>query len=508
LSFDRKYFPSVSLHAARTTSETSVLKWPRYYLCCLFVTTLQITLPFVSGTAEKWRGVSATLYRKGASRHVAAIPIDTLRMPRRNARATLGPQPAINIRKTVADVNAISSDSLAVQAGGNRWAELALAVGGFGIGTGEFVVMGLLPNVAGDLGISVPTAGHVISAYAIGVVIGAPLIAVIAARWSRQRLLLALMAFFSAGNFASALTHSYVSLIAVRFMAGLPHGAYFGVASLVAASLVPANQRAQAIGRMMLGLTGATLAGVPLATWIGQTFGWRGAFVLVGAIGVLTCALIFWRVPRAGPVKGASPARELSALRRKQVWLTLAIGSVGFGGLFCVFTYITPTLTQVAGLPERYVPFVLAIFGVGMILGNLIGSWLADRALMRTIGGVLIWNVVVLSLFSFTASNVWMAIASVLLVGTGVAIVPALQLRLMEVAENAQTLAAALNHSAFNIANATGAWLGGLAVSNGLGWASTGWVGALLAVAGLLIFAASLADEGRTSRSSTLTQRV
>jgi DHA1 family inner membrane transport protein len=251
---------------------------------------------------------------------------------------------------------------------------------------------------------------------------------------------------------------------------------------------------------MMLGLTGATLAGVPLATWIGQMLGWRAAFVLVGAIGVLTCALIFSWVPRNAPIKGASPARELSALGRKQVWLTLAVGSVGFGGLFCVLSYITPTLTQLAGLPDRLVPFVLVAFGVGMVLGNLIGSWLADRALLRTIGGLLIWNVVVLSLFSLTARHAWLATIAVLLVGTGVAIAPALQIRLMDIAEDAQTLAAALNHSAFNIANAMGAWLGGVAIGAGLGWASTGWVGAVLAVAGLLIFAASLAEERRNAR--------
>jgi MFS transporter, DHA1 family, inner membrane transport protein len=379
------------------------------------------------------------------------------------------------------------------------WVELALAVGGFGIGTGEFAIMGLLPNVAGDLGIAIPRAAHVISAYALGVVIGAPLIAVIAARWPRRRLLLALMGCFAAGNFASALAPGYASLIAVRFIAGLPHGAYFGVASLVAASLVAANQRGRAIGRMMLGLSGATLAGVPLATWIGQTFGWRAAFVLVGSIGVVTCALIYRCVPRVGPANGASPVRELSALGRKQVWLTLGVGSVGFGGLFCVLSYIAPTLTQVAGMPDRYVPLILAVFGVGMILGNLVGSWLADRSLMPTIGGLLIWNAAVLCLFSVTARHAWMVTVTVLLVGTGVAIVPALQIRLMDVAEDAQTLAASLNHSAFNIANALGAWLGGVAITAGLGWASTGWLGALLSVAGFLIFTWSLKDERRSS---------
>jgi DHA1 family inner membrane transport protein len=255
---------------------------------------------------------------------------------------------------------------------------------------------------------------------------------------------------------------------------------------------------------MMLGLTAATLAGVPLATWLGQLFGWRAAYALVSAIGILTCVLISRFVPTAGPVPGASPARELSALSRKQVWLTLGVGSVGFGGLFCVYSYITPTLTQVAGLPVRYVPFVLAVFGAGMILGNLLGSWLADRALMRTIGALLIWNAAVLVLFSLVAHNAWMTTVVVLLIGTGVAIVPALQIRLMDVAGDAQTLAAALNHSAFNVANALGAWLGGLAIAAGLGWASTGWVGALLALAGLLIFAVSLAEQGRSRRSNAL----
>jgi MFS transporter, DHA1 family, inner membrane transport protein len=381
-----------------------------------------------------------------------------------------------------------------------RWAELALATGGFGIGTGEFVMMGLLPSVADNFGISIPAAGHVISAYALGVVVGAPLIAVMAARWSRQRLLLALMGSFAALNCASALAPGYPSLMVIRFLAGFPHGAYFGVASLLAASMVPPTERAQAVGRMMLGLTAATLAGVPAATWIGQRFGWRATYLLVGLIGALTWALIARFVARTPPTEDASPARELQALARKQVWLTLGIGSIGFGGLFCVYSYITPTLTLLSGLPLRWVPAVLAIFGTGMILGNLVGARLADRALMRTIGALLIWNAIVLLLFSVAAPHAWAAIVVVLLVGTGVAIVPALQIRLMDVAEDAQTLAAALNHSAFNIANALGAWLGGVAISGGLGWAATGWVGSLLALGGLLIFAASaLIEQGRVN---------
>ena len=425
-----------------------------------------------------------------------------LKFPWRTAETL--PQPALHSLPSMETI----SEERASSARAGHWAELALAIGGFGIGTGEFVMMGLLPDVASNFSVSIPAAGHIISAYALGVVVGAPLISVAAARWSRRRLLLALMTFFAVGNFVSALAPGYASLIGIRFLAGLPHGAYFGVASLVAASLVPVTERARAIGRMMLGLTGATLAGVPLATWLGQLFGWRAAYVLVGSIGVLTCVLISRFVPRDGPVEGASPARELGALSHKQVWLTLGVGSIGFGGVFCVYSYITPTLTQISGLPVRYVPFVLAVFGGGMILGNLLGAWLADRALMRAIGALLVWNAVVLGTFSVTAPHAWVATIVVLLIGTGVAIVPALQVRLMDVAGDAQTLAAALNHSAFNIANALGAWLGGLAIAGGLGWASTGWVGALLALGGLFIFALSVLEEGRRDRNSALAHEL
>ena len=425
-----------------------------------------------------------------------------LKFPWRTAETL--PQSALH---SLPSMETISEERVSSARAGH-WAELALAIGGFGIGTGEFVMMGLLPDVASNFSVSIPAAGHIISAYALGVVVGAPLISVAAARWSRRRLLLALMTFFAVGNFVSALAPGYASLIGIRFLAGLPHGAYFGVASLVAASLVPVTERARAIGRMMLGLTGATLAGVPLATWLGQLFGWRAAYVLVGSIGVLTCVLISRFVPRDGPVEGASPARELGALSHKQVWLTLGVGSIGFGGVFCVYSYITPTLTQISGLPVRYVPFVLAVFGGGMILGNLLGAWLADRALMRAIGALLVWNAVVLGTFSLTAPHAWVATIVVLLIGTGVAIVPALQVRLMDVAGDAQTLAAALNHSAFNIANALGAWLGGLAIAGGLGWASTGWVGALLALGGLFIFALSVLEEGRRDRNSALAHEL
>ena len=368
------------------------------------------------------------------------------------------------------------------------YAMLAMATGAFAIGTGEFVIMGLLPEVASDIGISIPQAGHVISAYAMGVVIGAPVLAVAAAKWGRRALLMALLLAFALGNFASALAPGYLSLSIMRFITGMPHGTYFGVAALVTAALAPAGQRARAVGLVMTGLTVATLLGVPLAAWLGQHFGWRSAFVLVGAIALLGVFLIHKHVPEMAAPANASPLRELGALRNKQVWLTLAIAAIGFGGLFAVFSYAKPTLIEAAGLPLNGVPVVLALFGLGMVVGNVLGSRLADRHLMRTVGGMLVWSVVVLAAFSFTAHHVVAGAINLFLIGTTVAICPALQIRLMDVAGDAQVLAAALNHSAFNAANALGAWLGGVAISAGMGWTSTGWVGALLGVAGLGIF--------------------
>jgi MFS transporter, DHA1 family, inner membrane transport protein len=377
-----------------------------------------------------------------------------------------------------------------------RWAEFALAVGGLAIGIGEFVIMGLLPDVAQNFGISIPQAGRAISAYALGVVVGAPLIAVVAARTPRRMLLLALMTVFVIGNVASALAQSDRWFIVWRFFTGLPHGTYFGVASLVAAGMAGDERRATAVGHVMLGLTLANLVGIPLATWLGDALGWRAAFVTVAAIGAIAVALIWCFVPKDERSPAAGMLRELTAFRREQVWLTLGIGAIGFGGMFAVYSYITPTLTNADHVPEPIVPFVLSIFGAGMIVGNIVGSRLADKALIPTIGGVLLWNVAVLALFGITAGHGWAVVGNVLLVGTGFALVPALQARLMDVAADAQTLAAALNHSAFNVANALGAWLGGLSIAAGYGWTSTGWVGALLAAGGIVVFVISVAMDG------------
>jgi DHA1 family inner membrane transport protein len=367
-----------------------------------------------------------------------------------------------------------------------------MGVGAFAIGTGEFVIMGLLPEVAQDLHVSIPQAGHVISTYALGVVVGAPVLAVLAANWPRRALLIALMALFAVGNLASALAPGYVSMMLLRLVTGLPHGTYFGVASLMAASLAPPHRRASAVAMMMSGLMLATLLGVPLAAWMGQHWGWRAAFVLVGVIAAIACVAIRRGVPDVPAPHGASPLRELGALARPQVWLTLGIAAIGFGGMFAVFSYIKPLLTEVTGIGLDAVPLVLALFGLGTVSGNLLGARMADHALMRGIGLLLAWSVLVLAAVPFTAAHPVAACINVFLVGTLVSIGPALQVRLMDTAGEAQTLAAALNHSAFNTANALGAWLGGAAISAGFGWTATGWVGVLLAFGGLAVFAASL----------------
>jgi len=375
---------------------------------------------------------------------------------------------------------------------------LALAVGGFAIGTTEFASMSMLPLFAQGLGIDAPTAGHVISAYALGVVVGAPIMTVLGARVPRRRLLLILMAMFTLFNGLTGLSPNYHWMLVFRFLAGLPHGAYFGVAALVASSLVPADRRTRAVGQMFLGLTVATVVGVPLASWLGQAVGWRWAFALVAMLGIATISAIAVFAPEVPPDRDASPLRELGALKRPQVWLTLAIGAIGFGGLFAVYTYLADILVQVTQMPLHTVPWIIGVFGIGLTAGNMIVPAFADRALMRTAGGLLVWSIVMLALFPFAAGNVWTLSIDVFFIGIGGALGTILQTRLMDVAGDAQGLAAALNHSAFNTANALGPFLGGLAIAHGYGWTSPGWVGSALAVMGLAIWMVSVAAERRS----------
>lgn len=369
---------------------------------------------------------------------------------------------------------------------------IALAFGGLFIGTGEFVSMSLLPDLASTMKVSVPEAGSYISAYALGVVVGAPAIAIISARWPRKMLLIALLILFSIGYALSAIAWSHDSLLIGRFIGGLPHGAYYGVACLVAASLVADNKKAQAAGYVMAGLAAANVIGVPIATWIGQNLGWRSTFWALTVSGFFTVVLFAVFIPAIKPDSNASPKSELSGLTRPLVWLTLTIAAIGFGGMFAVYSYITPTLTEVTGIGLEHVPLVLALWGIGMVCGNLIGGRMADQNLIRAIFIIMLWNLISLSLFAIFASSVVGTLLTLFMIGCGFALVPALQVRLMEVAGDAQTLAATLNHSAFNISNAVGASLGGLSISYGYGWASTGWVASGLAVLGLILMALSM----------------
>jgi DHA1 family inner membrane transport protein len=379
---------------------------------------------------------------------------------------------------------------------------LAMACGAFGIGVGEFAIMGLLPEVATGFGASVPDAGYVITAYAVGVVVGAPAFAVLGAKWSRRTMLLTLMGVFTMGNLVSAAAAGLPSLVAFRFLTGLPHGAYFGVAALVAASLVPLERRTQTVGYVMLGLTGATLVGTPLMAVFGEMLSWRVMFLVDGLIGALTVALISLYLPKDRPAPNAGVWRELIAFTRPQVLLTLLMAATGFGGMFSIFSYIAATATHYAGMSIAWVPVIMTLFGVGMNLGNLVGSRLADWSLMGTIGGVLVYNVVVMTGFGLTAQSPAALCLATLLLGASFAAAPAVQSRLMDVARDGQTMAAASMHSAFNIANALGAWLGGRAIAYGFGYPATGYVGAALSAIGLVVFSISYGLERRGARDS------
>ena len=373
-------------------------------------------------------------------------------------------------------------------------AVVALALGGFAIGTTEFVTMGLLPDIAEGVGVDIPSAGGTISAYALGVVVGAPVIAALATRLPRRAVLIGLMTAFLGGNVLSALAPGYGTLLAARFLSGLPHGAYFGVASLVAASLVAPHLRGRAVSSVMLGLAVANVAGVPAATWLGQNLGWRSAYWSVVVIAALTVAAVLAVVPTSPATRGASVATELSALRRPQVLLTLVVAVVGFGGMFAVYSYVAPLVTEVSGMPRGAVPLVLLAFGVGGVVGTWLGGRLADRALFRSLVTMTAATGVLLALVPLLAQSPFTIVPGVgLLALAASSMVICLQMRFMEVAGDAEMLGAALNHSALNAANALGAWLGGAVIAAGLGYTAPGVVGAGLAAAGLLVLGWSAA---------------
>jgi MFS transporter, DHA1 family, inner membrane transport protein len=377
-----------------------------------------------------------------------------------------------------------------------RLALLALALGGFGIGATEFVAMGLLPDIARDL---LPTlyaaspeaalaqTGAMISAYAAGVVVGAPTIAALAARFPRRGLLVALAIAFTVGTVASALAPTFELVVVARFVAALPHGAYFGVAALVAAQLMGPGNRGRGVAFVLSGLTIANVIGVPLITLLGQNAGWRAAYLAVAVIFAATLVAILLLVPASPGDPAATFRRELKVFRRIGVWFALLTGAIGFGGFFAVYSYVAPLATEVTRLPASFVPFALVAAGVGMTIGNLIGGRLADRGAVRAIYLCFAAFAVSLTLLALTSSNPVGLFAGLVLVGaSAAALSPVIQTRLMDVAGDSQTLAAAINHSSLNIGNSLGAYLGGVVIAAGLGYVAPTWVGLLLCVPGVL----------------------
>ncbi len=378
---------------------------------------------------------------------------------------------------------------------------LALVLGGFGIGVTEFVTMGLLPQIAEGVGVDIPTAGHVISAYAVGVVVGAPLISLGAARLPRRGVLVALMLVFALGNALTALAPGYGTLVAARVLAGLPHGAFFGLAALVAVALAPPGRGGRAVGTVMLGLPVAMVAGVPLGTWAGQALGWQVVYWAVAAVGLLTAVLVRVWVPLFPGDRRQSFRTELRAFGDLQFWLTLLVGAVGFGGMFAMYSYIAPLVEQVTGLDRSWVPVFLLVHGAFSVLGTWLGGRLGDWSVLRTL--LLMGLLSAGSLLALWQTSRWPVPALVTLAVvavSGSAWVIALQLRLMSVAGPARTLGAAMNHSSLNVANALGAYLGGLVIAAGHGLRAPSLVGAALSVGGLAILAVSVLLRRRSRR--------
>ncbi|MFD4031439.1 MFS transporter [Streptomyces sp. NPDC058637] len=383
---------------------------------------------------------------------------------------------------------------------------LALAIGAFGIGTTEFVIMGLLPDVASDFQVSIPTAGFLVTGYALGVVLGAPLMTVLGTRVTRKHMLMLLMGLFVVGNVISAVAPVFEVMLLGRVVASLAHGAFFGIGSVVAADLVAPEKKAGAIAMMFTGLTVANVVGVPLGTFIGQSVGWRVTFFIVAGLGVLGLLGVAKLVPEQPRAEGVRIRHELAAFRNVQVLLAMAMTVLGFGGVFAAITYITPMMTDTAGYAASSVTWLLVLFGLGMVGGNLLGGKFADRHLMPMLYVSLGALAVVLALFTLTAHDkIAAAVTIVLIGGLGFATVPPLQKRVLDQAAGAPTLASAVNIGAFNLGNALAAWLGGMVIAAGFGYTAPNWVGAVLAASALLLALLSGALERRTVSRDRLT---
>ena len=380
---------------------------------------------------------------------------------------------------------------------------IALAMGGFGIGLTEFVIMGLLPEVSADFEVTEAVAGYLISGYALSVAIGAILVTAAVIRFERKKVLLSLMVLFIIGNLMSALAPSYEVMMGGRIVAALCHGAFFGIGSVVAAGMVAPDKRAGAIAMMFSGLTIANVLGVPFGTMLGQQFGWRSTFWAITVIGIVALIGIAALVPTTpAPTAGGGLRGELGAFRNKQVWLSIAITILGYGGMFGAFTYIAFTLTEVSGFAASSVPWLLILFGSGLFVGNVLGGKAADRSLTKALVWILAILTVVLIVFAATAESKVMTVISLFFMGAfGFATVPGLQMRIMNYASEAPTMASGANIAAFNVGNALGAWLGGLTIAAGLGFTSPIWMGAAVTVVGLvvLLLASSMDRSEKTS---------
>jgi DHA1 family inner membrane transport protein len=396
--------------------------------------------------------------------------------------------------------------------GAVRRSLLALAVGGFAIGTGEFVMMGLLPQVASDLSVSIPRAGQLISVYALGVVVGAPLLTAASVRFRRKTVLLVLMSWFAAGNLLSAIAPTFGLVMLGRFVSGLPHGAFFGAGAVVAGSLVERNRANSAMAVMFAGLTVANIVGVPLTTILGQHTGWRAVYAIVGLIGLLAVAAIAVAVPGdaapADPEHEVSIVHELRAFAKPEVWLVLGVAMLGGGGLFATFSYITPMMTNVTHYADSSITWLLVLFGLGMTVGNLAGARIADRFPTRTLLFSLVAEIVVAVAFLGADHNrITAAIAIFLFPLTSLAGLPTLQGRIIALAGGAPNLAAASIQAAFNIANSIGAYLAGLAISAGYGYSSPNVVAAVLVTIGLgLAIAATFVERRHASDPAVLSE--
>ncbi|WP_413943092.1 MFS transporter [Bdellovibrio sp. HCB-162] len=364
----------------------------------------------------------------------------------------------------------------------------ALMIGAFGIGTTEFVIMGLLPQMAKDLGVSLSSAGLLVSGYALGVAIGAPILSLLSSRWPKKRSLVILMGFFTLGNLLCALAPNYTILMVARVLTSFAHGTFFGIGSVLATSLVKPNQKASAIAMMFTGLTLANVLGVPFGTWLGQVYGWHSTFWAVTAVGPLAMAALIFFVPqKKDEAAQSSMAHEIQVVLKPQVLVSLLLTVLGFAGVFAVFTYIAPILTEITGFSEKAVSPILLLFGAGLIAGNIVGGKWADKSLNVALIGSLLALSMVLVGFGTLMEYKYIALLLVALLGfTGFATVPPLQMRALEHAAEAPTLASALNIAAFNLGNALGAWAGGVAIDHG-GLSTTSWTALSIAIAGIVV---------------------